>query len=86
MQHFSKDDGMNMFRLPVGWQFLVNNKLGGTLDAGNLAKYDLLVQGCLATGAYCVIDIHNCPSAPYPFFPDATPLTQSPQTPAGTAR
>ncbi|KAJ9161124.1 Glycoside hydrolase family 5 protein [Coniochaeta hoffmannii] len=59
MQHFSKDDGMNMFRLPVGWQYLVNNKLGGTLDSGNLAKYDQLVQGCLATGASCVIDIHN---------------------------
>ena len=66
MQHFSKDDGMNMFRLPVGWQYLVNNKLGGTLDSGNLAKYDQLVQGCLATGASCVIDIHNCPSTPYP--------------------
>jgi len=57
MQHFSKDDGMNMFRLPVGWQFLVNNKLGGSLDAGNLATYDQLVQGCLQTGAYCVIDV-----------------------------
>ncbi|KAL1857704.1 hypothetical protein VTK73DRAFT_7979 [Phialemonium thermophilum] len=59
MQHFSKDDGMNIFRLPVGWQYLVNNNLGGTLDAGNLAKYDQLVQGCLQTGAACVIDIHN---------------------------
>jgi endoglucanase len=57
MQHFSKDDGMNIFRLPVGWQFLVNNKLGGTLDSGNMAKYDQLVQGCLATGASCVIDV-----------------------------
>jgi endoglucanase len=33
MQHFSKDLGMNMFRLPVGWQWLVNGKLGGTLDS-----------------------------------------------------
>jgi endoglucanase len=57
MKHFAKDDGMNMFRLPVGWQFLVNNKLGGSLDTGNLAKYDQLVQGCLQTGAYCVIDV-----------------------------
>jgi hypothetical protein len=48
---------MNIFRLPVGWQFLVNNKLGGTLDSGNLAKYDQLVQGCLATGALCIIDV-----------------------------
>lgn len=59
MQHFSRDLGMNLFRLPVGWQYLVNNNLGGTLDANNLAKYDQLMQGCLATGAYCIIDIHN---------------------------
>ncbi|KAK4208739.1 glycoside hydrolase family 5 protein [Rhypophila decipiens] len=59
MQHFAKDDGWNMFRLPVGWQYLVNNKVGGNLDSGNLQKYDQLVQACLRTGAYCVIDIHN---------------------------
>jgi len=57
MQHFVKDDGMNIFRLPVGWQYLVNNKLGGTLDAGNSQKYDQLVKACLATGAHCVIDV-----------------------------
>ncbi|TPX15807.1 uncharacterized protein E0L32_000141 [Thyridium curvatum] len=45
MQHFARDDGMNM--------------LGGTLDQTNTGKYDQLVQACLATGAYCVIDIHN---------------------------
>jgi len=52
---------MNVFRLPVGWQFLVNNNLGGTLDATNLAKYDQLVQGCLSRSAttLCIIDIHN---------------------------
>lgn len=59
MQHFAKDDGMNMFRLPVGWQYLVNNNLGGNLDSNNLGRYDQLVQACLKTGAYCVIDIHN---------------------------
>ncbi|KAI2617258.1 glycoside hydrolase family 5 protein [Hypomontagnella submonticulosa] len=59
MQHFVKDDGLNMLRLPISWQFLVNNKLGGDLDDGNLAKYDQLVQACLATGAHCMIDIHN---------------------------
>jgi len=51
---------MNIFRLPVGWQYLVNNQLGGTLDAANLATYDKLVQGCLATGAACVIDVSSC--------------------------
>ena len=59
MQHFTKDDGMNMFRLPVGWQYLVNNKLGGTLDSGNAGKYDQLVQACLATGGYCIVDVSN---------------------------
>jgi len=57
MQHFSKDLGMNMFRLPVGWQWLVNGKVGGTLDQGNVQKYDQLMTGCLNTGAYCVIDV-----------------------------
>lgn len=57
MQHFVKDDGMNTFRLPVTWQYLVNNKVGGTLDSGNSGKYDQLVQACLSAGAYCMIDV-----------------------------
>ena len=59
MTHFSTTSGFNMFRLPVAWQYLVKNKLGGTLDATNFAKYDALVQSCLTTGAHCIIDIHN---------------------------
>ncbi|KAF9061599.1 putative endoglucanase [Rhodocollybia butyracea] len=59
MQHFTADDGYNIFRLPVGWQFLLNDVVGGTLNAVNLAKYDDLVQTCLDTGASCIIDIHN---------------------------
>ena len=59
MSHFVKDDHLNIFRLPVGWQFLLNNKLGGSLDSTNIGKYDQLVQACLATGATCIIDIHN---------------------------
>lgn len=59
MKHFYTDDHMNIFRLPVGWQYLVNNNLGGTLDATNFGYYDQLVQSCLSTGAYCIIDIHN---------------------------
>ncbi|KAF8313040.1 cellulase-domain-containing protein, partial [Clavulina sp. PMI_390] len=54
-----QDDGFNIFRLPVGWQYLVNGVLGGTLDPTNLATYDELVQGCLSALAYCIIDIHN---------------------------
>lgn len=59
MNHFVHDDGLNVFRLPVCWQYLVNNVLGGTLDSNNFGVYNQLVQGCLATGAYCVVDIHN---------------------------
>ncbi|KAK0714056.1 glycoside hydrolase superfamily [Lasiosphaeria miniovina] len=59
MKHFVQDNQMNMFRLPISWQFLVNNKLGATLDSTNLAKYDKLVQACLATGAHCMVEIHN---------------------------
>ncbi|KAK6439605.1 Endoglucanase EG-II [Oleoguttula sp. CCFEE 5521] len=60
MKHFVTDDGLNAFRLPVGWQYLVNNQLGGTLNSANLANYDNLVQGCLSSGAaLCIVDIHN---------------------------
>lgn len=59
MKHFVDNDGLNAFRLPVGWQFLVNNQCGGPLDQTNFAKYDDLVKACLVTGAWCIIDIHN---------------------------
>ena len=45
-------------RIAVSWQYLTNNKIG-PLDDKNFANYDLLMQACLKTGAYCVIDIHN---------------------------
>lgn len=51
MQHFYKDDNMNIFRLPVGWQYLTNNVVGGDLDATNFGKYDELMQSCLDLGA-----------------------------------
>ncbi|KAF8900518.1 putative endoglucanase [Mucidula mucida] len=59
MKHFVNDDGFNTFRLPVGWQFLTNGVLGGTLDETNFAQYDTLVKACLNTGASCIVDIHN---------------------------
>jgi len=60
MQHFVSDWGMNAFRLPVSWQYLVNNQLGGPLSLTNFGKYDQLVQGCLGTGAaLCIVDVHN---------------------------
>lgn len=52
--------GLNAFRLPVGWQFLVGSVVGGPLNATNVAAYDALVQGCLNSGAaLCLLDIHN---------------------------
>lgn len=76
MQHFIQQDGLNAFRLPVTWQYLINsNNLNGTavngtdptvlptsngqLSAANVSRYDELVQACLATGSYCIIDLHN---------------------------
>ncbi|MCJ1398197.1 Endoglucanase EG-II [Xylographa trunciseda] len=59
MAHFTSADGFNLYRLPVGWQYLVNNVLGGPLDPTSFADYDKLVQACLATGSHCLIDIHN---------------------------
>lgn len=59
MEHFATNDGFNVFRLPVCWQYLVGNELGADLNSKNFAIYDQLVQACLATDAYCVIDIHN---------------------------
>ena len=58
MEHFVNDLGLNAFRLPVAWQFLVNNNLGGPLDANNFGKYDKLVQGCLDSRAeLCIVDM-----------------------------
>jgi endoglucanase len=60
MNHFIKDDTLNTFRLPVGWQFLVNGQLGGQLNSNNAGQYDKLVQGCLNSGAaLCILDLHN---------------------------
>ncbi|KAJ3553211.1 hypothetical protein NPX13_g10937 [Xylaria arbuscula] len=59
MSHFVKDDGINLLRIPTSWQFLVNGQLGGDIDASKFSEYDQLVQSCLDTGAYCMIDIHN---------------------------
>jgi len=56
----------------VTWQFLINSRnlngsttaaigrsSNGTFDRDNAAQYNELVRACLATGASCVIDIHN---------------------------
>ncbi|OAA82366.1 glycoside hydrolase family GH5 [Akanthomyces lecanii RCEF 1005] len=59
MEHFVKDDKLNIFRLPVSWQFLTGDKGGSTLDTQGWESYDTLMQTCFDTGAYCMIDLHN---------------------------
>ncbi|RDW84828.1 hypothetical protein BP6252_02418 [Coleophoma cylindrospora] len=63
MAHFATNDGLNMFRLPVTWQYLINNNSTvtdtSTLDATNFGKYDMLMQSCLSTGANCILNVHN---------------------------
>lgn len=37
----------------------IRSAIVNTLDPTNFAKYDRLVQTCLATGAHCIVDVHN---------------------------
>jgi endoglucanase len=43
MIHFATQDNFNVFRLPVGWQYITNNgnTATGTLDPTNSAAYDM---------------------------------------------
>ncbi|KAG2340982.1 glycoside hydrolase family 5 protein [Suillus weaverae] len=59
MKHFVENDGYNMFRLPVGWQYLTYNQSTGVLNETQFSNYNMLVSDCLSTGAHCEIDIHN---------------------------
>ena len=58
MRHFVSN-GFNTFRLAVGWAYLTKNQPNGNLNAPNLAKFDKLVNACLDSGAYCIIEIHT---------------------------
>ncbi|KUJ24202.1 endoglucanase [Mollisia scopiformis] len=59
MTHFASEN-FNIFRLPTGWQYIINSvNPSSTLDPTNFGNYNSLVQACLSTGAYCLIDIHN---------------------------
>jgi endoglucanase len=60
MKHFAEDNNLNVFRLPVAWQYLTNNDVGGSLNDANFKLYDQLVQGCLETGALCIVDASDC--------------------------
>lgn len=59
MKHFIKDDGMNMFRIPVSWQFLTGGQPTAKFDEINFNNFDKLMQACTDTGSYCMIDLHN---------------------------
>ncbi|KAK3338677.1 hypothetical protein B0T25DRAFT_574917 [Lasiosphaeria hispida] len=59
MKHFVEDNMMNLFRLPVSWQYLVNNQLGGSLNEANFAKYDHNCQG--GPSRRCHINSFRCP-------------------------
>ncbi|KJA16683.1 glycoside hydrolase family 5 protein [Hypholoma sublateritium FD-334 SS-4] len=59
MTHFVNDDGFNTFRLPVGWQFLTRDAETGAINMTNFAEYNALVNACLGTGAFCIVDVHN---------------------------
>lgn len=55
--HF-QSKGANIFRVPVGWQYL-QPSLGGSLDSNFLSQYQNTVNVALATGAYVIVDVHN---------------------------
>ncbi|KAG5997682.1 hypothetical protein E4U54_002334 [Claviceps lovelessii] len=59
MRHFVEDDGLNVFRLAMTWQYITAGQPSEKLDKTNWGNFDKLVQACLATGAYCMLDLHN---------------------------
>ncbi|KAI9849421.1 MAG: hypothetical protein M1837_004040 [Sclerophora amabilis] len=59
MEHFVADKGLNAFRLPVGWQYLVKHKLGGDIDDERFEVFDSLVKDCTTRAELCILDIHN---------------------------
>lgn len=59
MSHYATTYKMNIFRLPVAWQYLTPSGPGSEFNAANLALYEKLVKGCLSTGAVCILDVHN---------------------------
>ncbi|KAL6855738.1 glycoside hydrolase family 5 protein [Trichoderma novae-zelandiae] len=59
MKHFAEDDGLNVFRISATWQFVLNNTVDGELDELNWGSYNKVINACLETGAYCMIDMHN---------------------------
>ncbi|KAL6884764.1 glycoside hydrolase family 5 protein [Trichoderma evansii] len=59
MKHFAENDGLNVFRISATWQFVTNNTVDGPLDELNWGSYNKVIDACLETGAWCMIDMHN---------------------------
>ncbi|KAJ3485573.1 hypothetical protein NLG97_g6788 [Lecanicillium saksenae] len=75
MEHFVKNDNLNIFRLPVSWQLLTNAKGGSTLDAQGWESYDTLMQ--TASSARAAPRTRPLPSSG-PTSPPSTPtMTRS---------
>lgn len=45
--------------LALTWQYLCGDNAGNDFDSEKMGHFDKLVQTCLDTGAYCMIDLHN---------------------------
>ncbi|KAG6379697.1 glycoside hydrolase family 5 protein [Boletus reticuloceps] len=45
MQHFVENDGYNVFRLTVGWQYLTYSQMTGVLNRTQFYNYNMLIIG-----------------------------------------
>lgn len=59
-KHLRLSSGLaNVTPAAVSWQFVTNNNVQGNFDDVNFGNFDALMQACIDTGAYCMIDLHN---------------------------
>ncbi|CAD6588641.1 MAG: hypothetical protein CYPHOPRED_004475 [Cyphobasidiales sp. Tagirdzhanova-0007] len=58
VSHFTAE-GVGVFRLPFGWQYMQSNGLGTTINAGFFSEYNALVQAVISAGAIPILDLHN---------------------------
>jgi endoglucanase len=54
-----KKMNMTMPKMNMTMPKAPKKKFINALDATNVVKFDMLVQACLATGAKCIINVHN---------------------------
>ena len=58
VSHFTAE-GVGVFRLPFGWQYMQSNGLGTTINAGFFSEYNALVQAVISAGAIPILDLHK---------------------------